>query len=98
MNYEDLKKLLDYIQENNSWENMYDCHKRDRYTFKYVDVCIDTRDDDPDISYCHQHVWHIKLRNGGMSKSFRDATFDDIKKFLDQPMKEVAKQLEEDHE
>lgn len=94
MTYKELYELLEYIQKNNSWENMYDCHTRDRYSFKYVDVCIDTRDDEPTF-YANQHVWLITFRDGGKQKVFRDATFDEIKAFLDLPMKEVAKQMED---
>lgn len=91
MNYEDLKKLLDYIQENNSWENMYECHQRNRYSFKYVRVYIDTRERADN----EENVWFVRLENGGYVKDFRDATFEEIKKFLDLPAKEVVKQLED---
>lgn len=92
MNYDDLLKLLNYIQENNSWENMYDCHNRDRYCYKYVRVSVDTREHLDSVA--SEHVWHIILENGEMIKAFRDATFEEIKAFLDLPMKEASKQLE----
>lgn len=91
MNYEDLTKILNYIQENNSWENMYKCQKQDRYAFKYVRVYIDTRERTDN----EENVWFIRLENGGYVKDFRDATFEEIKTFLDLPIKEVIKQLED---
>ena len=92
MTTDELKELLDYIQENNSWEHMYECHKRDRYAYKYVRISYDTRDtndgQDP-------HVWNIVLENGGMAIEFRESSLVEIKAFLDLPMKKAAKQLKD---
>jgi hypothetical protein len=98
MTSQDLKDLLDYIQENNSWENMMDCADNDRRIYKYIDlnICWDTRDtndgNDP-------HLWwvNVKLRDGRDEKLFEEheCTLDNIKAFLDLPSLEAKKQLTE---
>ena len=59
MNSQELKDLLDYIQKNNSWEHMAEAFDRDRYVFKYIDICYDTREGTSTKSY---PVWSITLR------------------------------------
>lgn len=73
MTPEELQKLLEYINENNSWgDNMYDtiCI-RHRIAVKYVRVCMDTRDG---------KVWSVELDCGGGTKeTFRVENSDDLK-------------------
>ena len=40
---EEVMELMNYIQENNSWDNMYDCHQKGRETPKYYTMRVDTR-------------------------------------------------------
>ncbi len=86
MNSEELKELLDYIQENNSWEKMWGCIERDRYCFKYIKISYDTRENLPG----EDHVWSICLDNGKDSKIYlRDKTLQECKAILDLPIKEI---------
>ncbi|MBQ8299504.1 MAG: hypothetical protein IJX99_06550 [Clostridia bacterium] len=90
MNSEELKELLDYIQENNSWEKMCDCLDRDRYFFKYIRISYDTRE-----TTLGEHVWHIILDNGKDSKIYlRDKTLKECKDILDLPRREIVKLFE----
>lgn len=90
MNSEELKELLDYIQENNSWEKMYDNVQRDRYCFKYIRISYDTRD-----TNLGEHVWQIILDNGKDSKVYlKDKTLQECKDILDLPRKEIIKLFE----
>lgn len=94
MNSEELKELLDYIQKNNSWEKMYDCLERDRYTFKYIRIYYDTRD-----TNLGEHVWMIILDNGKDCKiHLRDKTLQECKAILDLPRKEIVKLFEKENE
>lgn len=94
MNSSDLKELLDYIQENNSWEHMYYLTNKDRYCFKYIRICYDTRENDDG----EDHVWSIVLDNGKDSKVYlRDKTLEECKQILDLPIKEMMKLFEKDN-
>lgn len=90
MNSEELKELLDYIQENNSWEKMCECVERDRCCFKYIRISYDTRD-----TSLGEHVWSIVLDNGKDSKIYlKDKTLQECKDILDLPRKEIEKLFE----
>lgn len=82
MTPEQLKDLLNYIQENNSWAKLGETVSRNRVAVKYVDSCFDTRTND---------IFEIKLRCGlSEGKTFRinsEADIDKIYKFLDKPLK-----------
>jgi hypothetical protein len=94
MNSEELKELLDYIQENNSWEKMYSNTKKDRYCFKYIRISYDTRN-----TNLGEHIWHIILDNGKDSKIYlRDKTLQECKDILDLPRKEIMKLFESEDE
>lgn len=94
MNNEELKELLDYIQENNSWEKMCECIERDRYCFKYIRISYDTRE--PSMG---EHVWHIILDNGKDSQIYlRDKTLQECKDILDLPREEIKKLFEMENE
>lgn len=69
MTPEQYMNLLKYIQENNSWQKMLDCCRRNRRVIKYVDAIFDTRTGD---------IWHITFRSGGYKKEFRIDNSDDI--------------------
>lgn len=90
----DLKELLDYIQEHNSWEHMMDAMDADRSIYKYIDIhiCYDTRDTDDGRD---PHLWWLKisLRDSGKYIEFteKDCTLENIKKFLDLPLSEAMK-------
>lgn len=81
MNSQDLKDLIDYVMENNSWEECsYLFHKRKQP--KYLDFelkfTLDTRDG---------IIFHIKFRHSGEDKSFWVENKDDLKevyKWLDE--------------
>ena len=93
MNSQELKDLLDYIQKNNSWEHMAEAFDRDRYVFKYIDICYDTREGTSTKSY---PVWSITLRQSrNECITFQEDELKDIYKFLDKPMKEVANILKQ---
>ena len=86
MSFAELMELLQYIQENNSWEKQGEINfeqGRARKIVKYIDFCVDTRTAD---------VWHIKLRGGHNDIVFDDGTAlmpknlkEDIYKWLDEP-------------
>ena len=91
MNSSDLKKLLDYIQENNSCEHMYQSLKKNRYCFKYIRIYYDTRENLEN----EEHVWWIQLDNGKNSKiSLRDKSFEECKQILDLPREDIIKLFE----
>lgn len=93
MNSEELKELLDYIQENNSWEKMAECMERDRQIFKYIRISYDTRENLPD----EDHVWNICLDNGKGSKiCLVDKTLQECKDILDLPTNEIKKLFEKE--
>lgn len=90
MNSEELKELLDYIQENNSWEKMYECLECDRYPFKYIRISYDTRE-----TILGEHIWNIVLDDGKDSKIYlRDKTLQECKDILDLPREEIKKMFE----
>ena len=74
MNSQDLKDLIDYIMEHNSWKNC-SAFMENRKMPKYLDFklwfTLDTRDGI--ISY-------LKTRQSGKDKSFRIETKEDLKK------------------
>lgn len=84
MTPEELCQLLSYVQENNSWNKLYEVNvERNRKAIKYVDACFDSRDG---------KVWHINFRDvsSGTAKEFRIENADDLKKvyeWLDRPLK-----------
>lgn len=93
MNSEELKELLDYIQENNSWGKMLDCIERDRQIFKYIRISYDTRENLPNEDY----IWSICLDNGKNSKIYlRDKTLQECKDILDLPRNEIKKLFEKE--
>lgn len=93
MNSEELKELLDYIQENNSWEKMLDCMERNRQIFKYVRISYDTREKMAN----EDHVWSVVLDNGENSKIYlRDKTLQECKDILDLPINEIKKLFEKE--
>lgn len=95
MNSSDLKKLLDYIQENNSWEHMYQNLKKNRYCFKYIRIYYDTRENLEN----EEHVWFIQLDNGkGEKISLRDKSFEECKQILDLPSEDIIKLFEREAE
>lgn len=84
MNPKQLYNLLEYIMQNNSWQNLYEnaCEKK-RKCFKYLDLSFDTRDG---------HIWQIRFREDGAfnlaaEKTFKIESEDDVKaiyEFLDE--------------
>lgn len=98
MTSQDLKDLLDYIQENNSWEHMMEAMDADRGIYKYIDIniCYDTRDTDDGKD---PHLWWLKisLRDSGKYIEFREdeCTLENIKKFLNLPYKEARKLMKD---
>ena len=94
MNSYDLKRLLDYIQENNSWEHMYKNINTDRYCFKHIRIYYDTRENLEN----EEHVWFIQLDNGkGEKISLRDKSFEECKQILDLPRKEIFKLFDKEN-
>lgn len=81
MTPEQFAKLLNYIQENNSWAKLGETVSRNRVAVKYVDSYFDTRTND---------IFEIKLRCGlSEGKTFRinsESDIDKIYKFLDKPL------------
>ena len=77
-----LFELLKYIMENNSWNKLYETHKRNRRAIKYTDFSFDSRDG---------KVWQVILRDGcGAGKTFRiesQAEIDAVYKWLDRPLR-----------
>ena len=65
MTTDDLKELLDYIMQNNSWKEMsyYNCNrKQPKYLDFKVWFTLDTRDG---------IVFYFKTRNAGKDRSYR---------------------------
>lgn len=80
---EQLKDLLNYIQENNSWDKLSETISRNRIAVKYVSCFFDTR---------FNNIFKIELRYGlsGKEKVFEinnESDIDKIYKFLDRPLK-----------
>jgi hypothetical protein len=82
---EEVAELMNYIQKNNSWQNMLDCHNRHREIPKYYTMRVDTRTGT---------VWSIEFNHliyEKESKKFRteqDYNFKDtIYEFLDRERK-----------
>ena len=74
MNSQDLKDLIDYVMQNNSWK---ECSALDgRKMPKYLDFklwfTLDTRDG---------IIFYIKTRNSGKDKSFRIENQKDLDDF-----------------
>lgn len=74
MNSQDLKDLIDYIMEHNSWKNC-SAFMENRKMPKYLDFklwfTLDTRDG---------IIFYLKTRQSGKDKSFRIETKEDLKK------------------
>lgn len=74
MNSQDLKDLIDYVMENNSWKEMSYLFQR-RKQPKYLDFklyfTLDTRDG---------IIFYLKCRHSGEDKSFRVENKEDLKK------------------
>lgn len=74
MNSQDLKDLIDYVMENNSWKEMsyYNCRRKQP---KYLDFrlwfTLDTRDG---------IVFYLKTRSSGKDRSFRVENKKDLEK------------------
>ena len=80
LNPKETLELIEYIQKNNSWQNMLDVSKRKRRLIKYYNMSIDTRSGE---------LWKISFRvSGDEPVIFRDSpTFkEDIYKYLDEPI------------
>jgi hypothetical protein len=57
LTYDELKELLQYIEDNHSWKNMYELYYENGKTpkiIKYVNFGFDTRDCD---------IWFVKFSN-----------------------------------
>ena len=71
-----LYELLEYIMENNSWQDLYtNACEKERKCFKYLDMSFDTRDG---------HIWQIRFREDGAfnlstEKVFKIESEEDIK-------------------
>lgn len=87
MTTSDLKELLDYIMENNSWQKMsyYNCRrKQPKYLDFKVWFTLDTRDG---------IIFYFKTRNAGKDRSFRIETKKDLEKVY-KWLNEVNKEVE----
>lgn len=73
MNSQDLKDLIDYIMEHNSWKNC-SAFMENRKMPKYLDFklwfTVDTRDG---------IIFYLKTRQSGKDRSFRIETKEDLK-------------------
>ena len=79
----ELPLLMTYIQNNNSWEHMYDAFEKNRLFPKYYNLDVDTRDGS---------IWRIEFRdlanikNGGIKEAFRTengySLYDKVLEFL----------------
>jgi len=57
LTYDELKELMQYIEDNHLWKNMYEIHHGKEICpkmIKYISFDMDTRDCD---------IWHIKFRS-----------------------------------
>lgn len=74
MNSQDIKNLIDYVMENNSWKKYSALYGRKAP--KYLDFklwfTLDTRDG---------IIFYLKTRQGGKDKSFRIEDKKDLKEF-----------------
>lgn len=70
---DDLTKLLKYIEDNHGWKNCMGTNKKG-HMFKYMDICIDTRD---------MRAWLFTFRGFISEKTFKISSKDDLKKMLD---------------
>ena len=71
-------ELIEYIQKNNSWQNMSNVYKRKRHLIKYYDMTVDSRSGE---------VWMISFRVSGEDPIvFRDGPNfkENIYKYLDE--------------
>ena len=74
MTTDDLKELLDYIMQNNSWKEMsyYNCRrKQPKYLDFKLQFTLDTRDG---------IIFSITFRHSGEDKSFWVENKEDLKK------------------
>lgn len=85
MTIQQYAKLLQYIQQNNSWGIlMHDVTiVRNRKAIKYVDASFDSRDG---------KIWRVEFRSvtGEEDKAFRvdsQKDIDEIYKWLDEPLR-----------
>ena len=46
LNQQEVRELVEYIKENNSWYNLYETHARGRKAVKYYTMRYDTRTND----------------------------------------------------
>lgn len=80
MTPEQFAKLLNYIQENNSWAKLSEVVSRNRIAIKYVDSCFDSRTG---------LIWRIRLRTGSSKEGkifyIKDTNIEEIYKFLNEP-------------
>ena len=62
---QEVAELIQYINENNSWRDMYTLHQKGRVTPKYIEMQFDTRTGD---------MWSISFRGcvGGKAKSSKE--------------------------
>ena len=61
-----VKELMDYIQKNNSWANMYECHENGRKTPKYYSMSMRMNADTRDGT-----VWSITFYSHDKDVTFR---------------------------
>lgn len=93
MTMEEFCELADYIQKNNSWENLYDTTKADRVVFKYYDLYSDTRDGKiwgikfRDITHGHEVYGDSVFIRTDSKIPFKEAVY----KFLDTPISKAKK-------
>ena len=91
LNQDEVKELIEYIQKNNSWENLTDCIKRKRKIPKYYKLFYDTRFGDAwAIEFYqvtgldHKEVVFIRTEQGKNLK-------EEIYKWLDEPVEKENK-------
>lgn len=74
MNSQDLKDLIDYVMENNSWKEcsyLYKRRKQPKYLDFKLSFTLDTRDG---------IIFYLKFRHSGKDKSFRVENKKDLAK------------------
>lgn len=76
----EVTELVNYIQENNSWENIFHALENNRPVIKYYQMYFDTRSGE---------MWKIKFHDSDEDTEFRDSpTFkQDIYNYLDRKVK-----------
>lgn len=94
MTKEEICDLVEYIQKNNSWENLYDTIQADRVVFKYYDLYTDTRNGKiwginfREITHGHEVYGKSFFVRTSNTISFKEAVY----KFLDTPVSEAKKE------